>query len=268
MSARFEELLAREEGGEDVLPAGADHHVYLVVGGIFTEHYPGYMTAVHERLRRSGLDSRPIPVDTEASVETNATFIRDFVLALSAETGQRVVLIGHSKGGVDVGAAVARFPELRPAVHGVITLGAPIWGSPLAEAVITDPTTAALAAQVMRWLSGDPEALLDMGRARRAAFNKEFPYPRDVPTLSFASSADEASASPMWPLVTHLKATANLPNDGMVCTPDALLPGADVVCAHDIDHAETALRGLSGFDAHDPGAILAALVTLVLERAG
>lgn len=265
VSARFAELLTREEAGEDVLPAGADRFVYLVVGGIFTDHYPGYMTAVHARLHRSKLDSRPLPVDTEASVATNAEFIRDFVTANAA--GRKVVLIGHSKGGVDIAAALALFPDLRPAVHAVITIGAPFWGSALADAVIADPTGANLAAQVLRWLSGDPEALLDMGRARRAAFNAAHPYPREVPTLSFASSADSPSASPMWALVSHLLATVQQPNDGMVCTPDAMLPGADVVCAHDIDHAETALRGFSGFDAHHPGAIVAVLVAQVLERA-
>lgn len=267
VSARFAELLAREEVGEDVLPVGADRYVYLVVGGIFTDHYPGYMTAVYERLHRSKLDSRPLPVDTEAGVDANASFIREFVLRLHTENGRKAVLIGHSKGGVDIGAALSLFPELLPAVHAVITIGAPYWGSALAEAVIDDPTAASLAAQVLRWLSGDPEALLDMGRARRAVFNAAHPYPRAVPTLSFASSADGGTVSPMWPLIHHLLSLANQPNDGMVYTPDAIFPGADVVCVHDIDHAETALRGFSGVDAHDPGAIMAVLVTLVLERA-
>ncbi|HVY62425.1 MAG TPA: hypothetical protein VHF22_12270, partial [Planctomycetota bacterium] len=39
---RFKQLDAAAAAGQDTLPADAKSYVYLNVGGLFTEHYPGY----------------------------------------------------------------------------------------------------------------------------------------------------------------------------------------------------------------------------------
>src|SRR5436190_1820816 len=80
---RFRRLNAASAAGDRTLPAEAKDHVYLEVGGLFTEHYPGYMHDNEKRMKDLGLDSRRVPVDTDASVEANAKVVRDAILEAS-----------------------------------------------------------------------------------------------------------------------------------------------------------------------------------------
>ena len=268
VSDRFLELLAREEAGEDVLPPSASAYTYLIVGGIFTEHYPGYMVVPFARMARGQFDARRVPIDTEGSVEANAEVVRDTALAAFRETGRRVVLIGHSKGGVDVTTAVALYPELLPLVHAVVTMAAPYHGSQLVDDVVNSRMFASMAGGVIEGLlDGDPQALFALSTAARGAFVAAHPYPESVPTVSLAASSDAEPEAPLRPLVEWLLSTGHQPNDGLVSAVHAYVPGADLVHVGDIDHAEAAFSWFSGPGAHDPGAILAAMLTLALERA-
>lgn len=268
VTARFLDLLAREEAGEDVIPTEANAYVHLVVGGIFTEHYPGYMDVPMARLAAAGIDGRRVLIDTEGSVEDNARVIRDTALAAHAETGRSVILVGHSKGGVDVTSALALFPELSPVVYAVVTMAAPYHGSQLVQDVVDSPTFTDLAEGVIAdLLGGDPQSLFALAFAPRAAFIAAHPYPSDIPTVCLAASSDAEPEAPLRPLVNWLMSTGHQPNDGLVSAVHAYVPGADLVCVGDIDHAEAAFDWFSGPGAHDPGAILAAMLTLALARA-
>lgn len=90
------------------LPANAKDYVYLLVPGLFTNHYPGYMNQNIEGLRSHGLDARKLQIDTGLGVDANAVTVRDEILTLAKE-GKKIILIGHSKGGVDAAAAIAKF---------------------------------------------------------------------------------------------------------------------------------------------------------------
>ncbi len=268
VSNRFGDLLGRAEKGENVLPKNAGEFIYLQVGGIFTEHYPGYMAGNNERLQKSGVEAQQVPIDTDAGVTENAKAIRDYVLAATKKAGKKAVLTGHSKGGVDIGAAMSLYPELKAAVHAVVSMNAPIKGSQIAQDFkdnsLGDKAASGVIKNVFR---GDPEALRDLTYERREAFNTAHPYPQDVSTVSMAGSSDNEHSSGMMPLVAHIRAQAGKPSDGMVAPSDAVLPGSDVVRVNDIDHAEGAMKGMSGVGAHDPGSIQLAMVTLALERA-
>jgi len=121
----FERLVAldAEVLGERLRAAGADRHLYLLVEGVWTKRFPGYMDPNEASLgafgltvERMGRDHAEAGFDTDLGTEANARAIRDVVLA--QPPGRRVVLIGHSKGGNDATAAVAMFPEIRPRVRG------------------------------------------------------------------------------------------------------------------------------------------------------
>ena len=88
--------------------------------------------AAHVRSYDYGLI--PIEVDALSGVETNARMIRDAILALPAEPGPaRLVLIGYSKGAVDILEAIVRYPEILERVAAVVSAAGSIGGSPLAE---------------------------------------------------------------------------------------------------------------------------------------
>jgi triacylglycerol lipase len=79
-------------------------------------------------LKNSGLHAKIISVDTQATTLSNAKRIRDAVL----KVGKPVVLIGHSKGGIDSAAALSIYPDLRTKVRGLICMQSPFAGSPIA----------------------------------------------------------------------------------------------------------------------------------------
>src|SRR5207249_765406 len=103
------------------------------------------------------------------SVATNAKQIRDAILAASKD-GKPVVLLGHSKGGVDITAALALYPELKPHIRAVVAAQTPYGGSPVANDVVHDPGFNALhkiTNQVIDWFGGTPESLSDLTYDKR-----------------------------------------------------------------------------------------------------
>ncbi len=131
------------------LPANATQYFYLLVPGLFTRHYgPAYMKPNMEHMKKLGLNVHKSAINTDKSVEENAAIIRGEVLAAPT----KVVLIGHSKGGVDLTAALGLYgnelyPKVRLTEEGgaglfsvegskvlaVITVQTPFGGTPIVE---------------------------------------------------------------------------------------------------------------------------------------
>ncbi len=73
-----------------------------------------------------------LDVHADGSMWTNAPLIATAVDAVKARYGSPVVLVCHSKGGVDAQTA-AIYGGAGPKVERIITLGSPHWGTPLAD---------------------------------------------------------------------------------------------------------------------------------------
>jgi pimeloyl-ACP methyl ester carboxylesterase len=103
------------------VPAGAGRGVLLVPGFLAGDGSLGTMTqwlrAADYRTKSAGIRSNV------ACSEVACTRLEERLECLAARTGQRVVIIGQSRGGVFAKALGARRPEL---VAGVVTLGAPV----------------------------------------------------------------------------------------------------------------------------------------------
>lgn len=264
-SARFQGVYAAVKAGKNVLPPEAKDHTYLMVGGLFTERYPGYMQANTDRLRQRGLDARRVPIDTDASVEANAKAIRDAVLA-AAQGGRQVVLVGQSKGGVDVAAALALYPELKPHVRAVVAMQAPYGGTPIASDIGQSGNVRQFVERVVRDVfRGDPAALADLSYEARRRFVEAHPYPTDIPTVSLATSRRSWGSVLLAP-TDYLWRRYGLKSDGLVPADDAEIPGSRVVRVDDMDHAESVIQGVPGFSRHRPAEVTEALVALALAR--
>lgn len=75
----------------------------------------------------------------QAAVETNAQQLKDYIEELFWGTGKRVVLLGHSKGGVDAAAALSIYwDELRDKVLGLVAVQSPYGGSPIASDMLRE----------------------------------------------------------------------------------------------------------------------------------
>ncbi len=263
---RFLVLAGRAGIGHRVLPPDASDYAYLTVPGLFTERYPGYMVEKFTRMAEVGLDHALVPIDTDARVKRNAVQIKDSLLNVTQD-GRQAVLIGHSKGGVDIAAALAMFPELCERVRAVVTLQAPWLGTPLGD-LTQDKSVLSWATRfvVEGAFQGDISALTDLGIQARADFVARFPWPTQVPAVCLATSL--RSWSTLLKVPDAVLAGRHGPTDGVVPVANAVLPGADAVFLRDVDHGGPVLPRPFGSCAHlNPGDMTVALLALALERA-
>lgn len=72
-------------------------------------------------------------------MEQNAWELKHYIEELYWGSGKRVMLLGHSKGGVDAAAALALYwPDLKDKVAGLALVQSPYGGSPLASDILRE----------------------------------------------------------------------------------------------------------------------------------
>ncbi|HEY8206717.1 MAG TPA: alpha/beta hydrolase [Myxococcaceae bacterium] len=263
---QFRTLNAQASHGEGVLPSDAGKYKYLVIGGLFGKHLPGYMDENVDALKSQGLDARQVPVDPDASVKQNAETIRK-AIEEATKDGSKVVLIGHSKGGVDAAAALAMHPELKEKVRAMVAIQSPFGGSPIAQDIESTPIIRPLVNGVVSELfRGDPKSVKDLTYDAREKFLAKYPLPTDVPSVCVATSR-LSPTSILGSSEGYMKARYGFPSDGLVNPADAVIPGSHVVRLNDMDHAESTVHGLPGFSHYYPKNVTLASVALALDAA-
>ena len=229
-----------------VLATGAEYF-YLLVPGLFGSYYPRYYADVEQAFRDRGAQCRISRlVDGEGAVVTNAKALAREIEDIHAETGKRVVIIGHSKGGVDGGAALALHDDrLRKLVRGLIAVQSQFGGSPIATDLLSAPLADPVASLLEILVSapkGDGARLLepirDLTYRERRAFLAAHPIPSHYPVVSFATATKSAAAG-LFPSARYIDNRYGEPSDGLVCVRDAQIPRA--VCVNvkfENDHAD------------------------------
>ncbi|AGC42576.1 hypothetical protein MYSTI_01228 [Myxococcus stipitatus DSM 14675] len=262
---RFRALLHRVREGEPVLPPEARNHQYVVVRGMLGDEMPGYLLDNVQRLEGRGLSVREADVDTEGLLLSNVAVLRE-VLLDARHFGRSVVLVGHSKGGVECTAVLAMYPELRSVVRAVVALQAPYAGAALAHDLATTPEMRRLIDFAFPLLfHGVSRSVEELAYPQRMAFIRQHPYPTDIPTVALATSR-LSRLSTLYPLQRYFQERYGQASDGLVMPLDAEIPGSGVVRLDDMDHSEAALRALPGLGRYHPGDVTEAMVALALEE--
>lgn len=76
-------------------------------------------------------------LNNQSSVEKNAREIKEYIEEIYWGCNKRVLLLGHSKGGVDAAAALSMYwPELKDKVAGLALAQSPYGGSPIASDIL------------------------------------------------------------------------------------------------------------------------------------
>jgi pimeloyl-ACP methyl ester carboxylesterase len=265
-TARFEQVYAQAAAGKPVMPADAKDNLYVTVQGLFGKHYPGYMDENAKALKSEGLQVMKAPIDTDVGAEANAKTLRDFVIAQSEASGKKVVLIGHSMGGVDITEALSLYPELKDHVRAVVTLQTPYAGTPIASDMFNDPKVKPMIEGIFKnVLHGDPRAMGDLSYESRQAFLAAHPYPAGIPTVSIGSST-EAPLSMVGAGRDYMKNRYGAASDGMVAEADSYIPGAAWVRLTGMDHSAGGMADPFHAQSHQAGAMTAAAVAIALGR--
>ncbi len=157
-------------------------------------------------------------VHPSSSVEKRAGQLKENLIRQLTAMGRprdKVILIGHSMGGLDARYAVARL-GLAENVAAIVTVTCPHRGSPFADWVVKHLGQRFGAIHLSRFLGLDLRAIFDLTTARCAAFNEEV---KDVPGMKYFSvgAAQQADRMPIFAVRPHrLIEAVEGENDGLV----------------------------------------------------
>lgn len=226
-----------------------DDWTVLAIPGLSTNNWNKVgIPYLDENLRAAkarGLRGRRVAIKTEDGVRKNAAVIKAEI-EKEAAAGRKVVFMAHSKGGTDVTAALALYPELRRHVVGVIAIQPVYGGSYVADLVAEQKVLRGSMALVFeKVFKGQREAVIDLTHEERAAFVAAHPYPADqIPTVVIRSTFDrKLSKSTLWSPQKYIEHRHQLASDGLVTLADQAIPGAArTIFLDDLDHFEPGVR--------------------------
>ena len=239
---------AVREGRAGPMPRNAAKYRYLLVPGISWDALHDYFGPNVRRLRERGLDARLVETDPLGTTAENAEAVRREIAA----SDKPVVLIGHSKGGLDALKALALHPELQSKVAKLIAIQSPYRGSAIADLLLSQRSLYAATLAYTRMIN--PRRLLSLlpffrsgsvaeltPAGRREANAAAPPLRRGLKVYSVASRIDDDTAVNFLLLAasTALKKLSGRPNDGLVAPEDAVLPGSRYALLEHVGHFDT-----------------------------
>ncbi|KAJ9171210.1 hypothetical protein P3X46_014605 [Hevea brasiliensis] len=298
---RFMEILDNIRHGLHKL---SNSVVYLLVPGLFSNHGPLYFVNTKVRFSKMGLACHIAKIHSEASVEKNAREIKEYIEEIYWGSNKRVMLLGHSKGGIDAAAALSLYwSDLKDKVAGLALAQSPYGGSPIASDILREGQLGdyvnvrkLMEIIICKVIKGDLQALEDLTYERRKKFLMKHHLPRELPVVSFHTEAgtspavlatlshvahaelplvgEPAKVPVVIPLGAAMAACAQLlqirygeKSDGLVTCRDAEVPGSIVVRPkRKLDHAWMVYSSLNDDPSEaDASQVCEALLTLLLE---
>lgn len=161
-------------------------------------------------LDSQSIDYQEIQVGTQKSCEVNGNTIAEAVRAQNrSRSGKRLVLIGHSKGGVDILHALTEHPDMRGSVSGWLSMQSPLFGTRLTN-ITTKGILSPVLYPIMKVLGGDSDALRCLSTNYRTRYNREktseINEVKRIQALNFAS----------W-IVPHIKTSSLYASNKLIC---------------------------------------------------
>lgn len=220
-------------------PAVHDTRLRLVfVPGVFNDCASfvalPFETAV-PRMRTLGHEAEILPVSGRSSSAFNAARIAEFVSQLTA-TDQRLVLVGHSKGAVDILEFMVAYPDLASRVGAVVSVAGAINGSPLADRAGALYQRSIKATALPGCEPGDGGALSSLQPSQRLNWLATHRLPQGTKYFSLVAFARTDTVSgPLRPFAAAL-AEIDPRNDGQLLSHDQVIPGATLLGYANADH--------------------------------
>jgi hypothetical protein len=183
-----------------------------------------------------GYRTEAIQVSGRSSSQHNAAQIRDAVLGMTLAPGERLLLIGYSKGSVDILEALARYPEIAPHVAATVSVAGAINGSPLADGLRDFYVVLAEKLPLRRCEETDGGLFASLRRSERLAFLASATLPASVRYFSLAGFANRADTSRLLEPTRRRLALLDPRNDGQLLWTDTIIPGATLLGYVRADH--------------------------------
>jgi pimeloyl-ACP methyl ester carboxylesterase len=229
-----------------------------------------------ERLRAIGYRIEYINVGGRSGTEHNAARIADTVQAVQLGAGEKLVLVGYSKGTVDILHFLATYPDLASKVTAVASVSGAINGSPLADRYEGLYDFFISKFPFSNCGVGDGRLIESLKRAESMLRLVELLPPSNVRYYSLGSFTEPRDIARVMRIVGYPDLTRADPrNDGQTLYYDQIIPGSVFLGYANADHWAVAIpmeearpffTGHGGSNAPYPRAVLFEALVLYLEE--
>jgi hypothetical protein len=193
--------------------------------------------SVAKNLAAFGYETKLIEVPGLKSCDENAIRIRDAILAMNLDQGdRRLVLVGYSKGLPDILHAVVSYPEIRPYIAAVVGGAGSVGGSPLANVTKTTKVDYLTHFPGAKCEAGGGAALENLRTGYRRAWLAANPLPQDFPYYSVVTYPELARISSVLKGSYDKIAKVDGRNDSQMIFYDQVIPGSSLVAYVNADH--------------------------------
>jgi len=226
------------------LPSHDSRLRILIVPGAFAECFPEFGMPFEDAaapLRQRGYRIDFIPVSGRSGADHNAAQIAAAVEQLPDDTADRIVLIGHSKGAVDILHFLVNHPQLARRITAVVSVAGAVNGSPLADDFAVTYRRVFSRIPRMYCQTGDRDVVNSLTRSYCMTWLASHRLPQHVKYFSLGGFARREDIHPMMLLTYDLLAMAEPRNDGYVAFSDQVIPGAMLLGYANLDHWDIAL---------------------------
>lgn len=228
--------------------AGGEKHAgrarVLIFGGAFGDCFPPWSTAFAGATAASeeaGFDVEIVPISGRSSSERNAVVVRQKVLATPSQD-EPLILVGYSKGAVDVLEALVRYPEAAARVAAVISISGAINGSPLATHYRRLYDDFLRRRKIGSCAPSDSRVLESLDPAVRLRWLSQNPLPRNVRYYSLVTFAFPPRIARVLGHMQRILSKVSPRNDGQMLAEDELIPGSALLGFVNADHWAVAVR--------------------------
>lgn len=192
------------------------------------------------RLSASGAHVETIVVSGRSGSDHNGQQIADVLERTRLRGDETTVLVGFSKGALDILHFLVNFPERASQVDAVVSIASPIFGSRLAD--MADPVYSNLLAKVPypACPPGDGNIIRSLRTDTATQWLESNALPAHVRYYSLASFTTREHVArglvSTWRILNRIDPR----NDGQVIAADAVIPGATLLGYTNADHWGTA----------------------------
>jgi hypothetical protein len=215
---------------------------FVIVPGFMHDLLPGDMQTLGpsiDRLQTIGYRIDHLPISGGGSADHNADQIAGYFRENAFPETEKLVVLGYSKGTIDLLHFLVRYPDLALHVDAVVSLAGAVNGSPLAE--VFPEYLVDLALAVGGSEPGDSAGYRDLKPSVQLPWLATHELPGHITYFSLAAFTRQENVSAILEDGYKRLAQINEKNDGQVIYYDQVLPNSTLLGYLNGDHWAVAL---------------------------
>jgi len=216
----------------------------VVVPGLFSDCVESIATPFEtsdQALALVGTEKEYLGISGRSGADANARVIANYLSELELAPGQRLVLVGHSKGAVDILHFLVSFPELAQRVSAVLSVTGAINGSPRADDAYEDYREWLADVDLLTCDAGDGLAMDHLTRRYRMTWLANNSLPENVRYYSLTAFVNQDDVGLNSMRGYRALALIDPRNDGQLLFYDQVIPGSTILATMNTNHWAAAI---------------------------